>query len=52
MASGDTLESIEVLQSNSALNMNNSKEPPGIDEAGADGESDGMFVFQFAFIQM
>ncbi|XP_076267593.1 phosphatidylinositol 4-phosphate 5-kinase 59B isoform X5 [Rhynchophorus ferrugineus] len=40
MASGDTLESIEVLQSNSALNMNNSKEPPGIDEAGAGGESD------------
>ncbi|XP_066139429.1 phosphatidylinositol 4-phosphate 5-kinase type-1 alpha isoform X3 [Euwallacea fornicatus] len=40
MASGDTIETIQVLSSNSALNMNNSKEPPGIYESGAAGESD------------
>ncbi|XP_019753324.2 phosphatidylinositol 4-phosphate 5-kinase type-1 alpha isoform X13 [Dendroctonus ponderosae] len=40
MASGDNIESIEVLSSNLALNMNNSKEPPGICEPGASGEAD------------
>ncbi|XP_030766373.1 phosphatidylinositol 4-phosphate 5-kinase type-1 alpha isoform X10 [Sitophilus oryzae] len=40
MATGDTIESIEVLQSNSALSMNNSKEPPGIDEAETEGEAE------------
>ena len=42
MASGDTIETIEVLSSNLALDMNNSKEPPGIYETGAPGEADGM----------
>lgn len=41
MASGDTIETIEVISTNSAFGMNNSKEPPGIYESGAGGESDG-----------
>ncbi|CAG9766192.1 unnamed protein product [Ceutorhynchus assimilis] len=41
MASGDTIETIQVINSNLALNnMNNSKEPPGIYESGAAGENE------------
>lgn len=40
MASGDPIETIEVISTNSAFGMNNSKEPPGIYESGAGGESD------------
>lgn len=47
MASGDNIESIEVLSSNLALNMNNSKEPPGIYEPGGSGEADGNYISSY-----
>ncbi|KAJ8926128.1 hypothetical protein NQ315_009985 [Exocentrus adspersus] len=40
MASGDVIETIEVIEPNLTLNMNNSKEISGYHEAGEGGEAD------------
>lgn len=43
MASGDVIETIELVDSNLALNMNNSKEISGFHETGEGGEPDGKY---------
>lgn len=47
MASGDTIEAIEVVDSSINLNMNNSKDTNSYIDTGAAGEDEGIKFFKF-----
>lgn len=46
MASGDTIEAIEVVDSSINLNMNNSKDTNSYIDTGAAGEDEGIKFFK------